>query len=374
MTLDDSAVERVESLHGGEGTADLIEYLDDLPSETDREWELRLTKFVEAAPDLRTIVEMEDVDADHETEFVRFAAFFAYTTYHRRRGNVSKFGRLLREYDEFADHPMFPHLQALHAMGLDTADSYQDAIAYAREAVKRVGADHQGVTHSLATAILYPLEDERGTLLDGDRADLLDEAERNIQRALDESDYPKFKATHGRILALRGEYDEGIRKVHEAIDAEDDSKNDYALRVNEYRTHEVQIVLSKYRDQLAEEQREIRGEQAQLDEELTNAIDRLEQVRDESESKLRDLQTQTLQFLGFFATLLAVIISSIQIATTFSPAEAGTLILVLTGGLLAAFGGFTAVLPIEDAERKSRTMFVMGVALAGSSLGLILAL
>lgn len=102
-----------------------------------------------------------------------------------------------------------------------------------------------------------------------------------------------------------------------------------------------------------------------------SAIEELETIRSKSETRLREIQTQTLQFLGFFATLLAVIVSSINITTSFPLPEAASLILVLTGGLLAAFGGFTIVLPIDDVERKSIALFAMGTVLSGVGMTIV---
>ncbi|RRJ33828.1 hypothetical protein [Halocatena pleomorpha] len=59
---------------------------------------------------------------------------------------------------------------------------------------------------------------------------------------------------------------------------------------------------------------------------------------------------------------------------SFPLPEAASLILVLTGGLLAAFGGFTIVLPIDDVERKSIGLFVMGTLLSGVGMTVVLQL
>ncbi len=376
MSLSEQTQDRIAELADGSGTADLVEFFDTLPEETDRNWELQLTELVQSAPDriedVQSIIDAEITGTERAAEDIRFAALFAYFTYHRRHENYDVLNDLLRKYDSFASHPMFPHLQALYHKRKNTPDSHQKAIEYAREAVQRVGTNHQGVTNSLATSILYPLEEDKGELLDDPRPALLDEAERNIQRAIEHSDYPKFKATYGRILAMRGEHDEGIKKIREAINDEDVSQDNYALRIGEYRKHEFRVFLEKYATELRGEQEEIRDTQAKLDNELDEAIEKLESVREDSESRLRDLQAQTLQFLGFFATLLAVIISSIQIATNFAVTEAAGLILVLTGGLLIAFGGFSVILPVDDDNADSKTIVSIGAVLTAVSLVYVL--
>jgi len=187
--------------------------------------------------------------------------------------------------------------------------------------------------------------------------------------ATDESDYPKFSLTEGRLAAVQGDYDRAIKKVNEAVDKEDDDKSDYPLRVSEYRLQESKFVLEKYADDLQDEQDELRAEQANLQQEIDNAVEKVEEASERSEKRLRGLQTQTLQFLGFFSTLLAVIISTISIATTFQATEAASLIIVLTGGMLIAFGGFSFVLPIENARK--RTAPIVGIGTAVAILGFV---
>ncbi len=360
------------------GTDNLIEYIDTLPSETDYEWELQLTRLIEnvskQVDDLEQIYKMKTFNTDHDPEFIRFAAFFAVCIYHRRQNNVSEFGLLLQNHDGFDHHPMYPHLQALHAYGMETVDSYQMAIDYAREAINRVGDNHPGITHSMALTIVKGLEEGKSDTLKSDNDDLLTEAENYIKISINQINYPRYFVTHGRILALRGKYDEGIQKIHKALDIEDESKDDYAIRVNTYRSHEFKMFLNKHTSELSEEQQEIREKQETLNEEIDSAIEELDTIRSKSETRLREIQTQTLQFLGFFATLLAVIVSSINITTSFPLPEAASLILVLTGGLLAAFGGFTIVLPIDDVERKSIALFAMGTVLSGIGMTIVLQL
>lgn len=372
MSLSKKTAERIDELSRGSGTEDLVEFFGNLPEETDRNWELQLTELVRSAPeridDIKGIIDAEISGTEHSQEDIKFAALFTYFTYHRHHENYDILNSLLRRHESFESHPMFPHLQALYQKRRNTPDSHQKAIDYGREAVQRVGTTHPGVTNSLATAILYPLEEDKEELLDDRRIDLLDEAERNIQRAIDQSSYPKFKATYGRILAMRGQYDDGINKIREAINDEDASQENYALRIGEYRKHEFRVFLEKYAEEIRNEQEEIRDTQAELDDELDRAIEQLESVRDDSESRLRDLQAQTLQFLGFFATLLAVIISSIQIATSFTVTEAAGLILVLVGGLLIAFGGFSIILPVDEENKDSKTIVSIGAVITTLSL------
>lgn len=364
--LRQSLEDRITALDEASDVDELAGILRDLPSEKDREWELALTRIVEVAPEqhenLKSLMDAREDAAVSES--VRFAAFFAYCTRLRRRGNVSDFKDALDAYDKFADHPMYPHLQALHAKGLRAVGGYDDAIKYAEEAQQRVGRDHSGVNHSYVTSIVRIYEDGYGDLLDKDRENALNEAAATLEQIMDEPVYPKFKVTFGRIKALQGEYDEALKLIQEGIDLEDDTKADYALRVSSYRTHEQRVYLNKYIDS-------IEASQDDLEETVSTAITDIENIREESEDQVRELQGQTLQFLGFFATLLAVIISTVTISLEFSLLPAASLITVLVGGLMLAFGGLTVMLPVEQAIKKGVVLALIGFTTLGAGFGMV---
>lgn len=376
MGLSEEMEDRIEALKQGEGTDDLVEFLTTLPPESDRNWELALTRLIEQASnrsaDLRSVVEMDEGDLDcDDAEFVRFSAFFALCTYHRRQDNVTVFGSLLHDYAEFDEHGMYPHLQALHAKKGTTLQSYEEAIEYGREAVRRMGDDHAGVAHNLAGGIVRVLEDGKADQLGYDPDALQGEAKAHVERAIRQSEYPKFKVTLGRILALDGDYDRALGLIDEAIDGEDEAKDDYALRVINYRMYESRVRLEKYSEQVEAGQEEIENQQEAFETELTEAIGEIERIQDESKKRLERLQAQTLQFLGFFSTLLAVVIATITVAVQFTLVESASLILVLTGGLFTAFGGFTIMLPIEDAKEKSTRLALLGIGLLLVGFGMV---
>jgi len=371
--------ERIEELPNDEETTDIVDLLADLPPETDREWELALTRIAESLPDrsdeLREIFEGE-VTGLTDTETVQWAAFFCYCTYLRRRGNIADLGQLLDTYEStFGDQPMYPHLRALHQKQLRTASSYQRAIDYTEMAQERVPAGHEGVEHSYVTAIVRALEDGHARDLDIDSETLLKRAESTMDRIMADPVYPKFKVTLGRVRALQGEYNDALQLINEGINLEDDSKDSYALRINSYRTHESRVYLEKYRA-------EIERQQAKLEENVDSAVEKIDDIQEESEDqfenlqekteeKVTELQGQTLQFLGFFSTLLAVIISTVTISLNFSIVPAASLIIVLIGGLLIAFGGFAVILPVDKALKRGVALFSMGLVTTG--IGFVIA-
>ncbi len=357
-----------ESIATGEDPEAIVSFLESLPPEREHGWELHLTKLIETAPDCRRTLR-SILNDEASPESVRFGAFFACCIYHRRQGNVTQFGMLLREYAEFDDHPLFPHLQGLHQSQLSSPGSGHRAIEFAREAAQRVGA-HPGVRHSLAIAIVEHLEQEPSE----SAQELLEEAHENVTTAIERIEYPRYFDTLGRILTHQGKYDDARANIHKAIDLEDEAKEDYAIRIGMYRSHEFRVILEEHAADISNEQQTIRTQQRELGEKVSGAVAQLEHASEQSEERMREIQTQTLQFMAFFATMLAVIVSSITVTTRFPVPDAAALILVLTGGLLAAFGGFTIVLPIDRVRTKAAALFGMGTLIAGAGIGVILSL
>lgn len=131
------------------------------------------------------------------------------------------------------------------------------------------------------------------------------------------------------------------------MDEESQNKSDYAIRISDYQQALMRIQLQEQMAVLETEVEETRAE--------------LAAAREESAEIVRSMQVRTLLFLGFFATLLAVIITLVRIATSFSVQGAATLMLVMTGGLLCAFGGFSASLPDGNCARRGGLVFLAGL-------------
>lgn len=341
-------VDDVEALPSSPTPDELLAVLSELPEESDRSWELILTRLAERGPEaadaLATLLDREEFDGGDD---VQFAAFFAYCTYLRRQKNSTELERTLADYEFFADRPMYLHLRSLSAKLRGTDQDYTDSIDYARQAAAKVDG-HAGVSHGFATAVVTAVEEG----IEEPSDDLLAIAEEHLGIALRHSDYPKFYATRGRLHAIRGRFDRAKASVRRAMDKESQNKSDYAIRISDYQQVLMRIQLQEQMAVLETEVEETRAE--------------LAAAREESAEIVRSMQVRTLQFLGFFATLLAVIITSVQIATSFSVRGAATLMLVMTGGLLCAFGGFSTSLPDGNSARRGGLVFLAGLLVVGA--------
>jgi tetratricopeptide (TPR) repeat protein len=350
MSLNETRVlkTRIDDLGNDHTKEDIVEFIDNLPETETRAWELNLTRLVERVPGIeqtfQDIIDDDGFNTDSSDDSIRFAAFFGYCTFLRRQKNITEFEDALTTHQEFSDHPMYYHLRALFLKRRGRRGDFSDAIENARKAATNLDG-HAGVEHSLASSIIFAIEEDIEEKTD----ELLDLAEESIKNALRNSDYPKFYATQGRLLALQGEYERAKKSVRTAMDKEDISKQDYPIRISEYQQTLSRIYLHEISE--AHEQR------------IDEAIDKIDQAQDKSEKMLEDLQTRTLQFLGFFAALLAVIVTSVQITVSFAAVQAAQLILILVGGLLCSFSGLSFILPHKKSVKRGGIVFILGIIL-----------
>lgn len=238
---------------------------------------------------------------------------------------------------------MYHHLRSLFLKGRGHKRDIERSIEEARKAVKEV-KNNAGVIHILASSLVKAMEEGVRPIED----DLVKEAKEKMEKAIElDPDYAKYHSTKGRLQALQENFEMAKENIRTAIDKEDREEKDYAVRLGEYQYHLSRI-------QLKENHREIERS-------LQKTIEDVEEARREAEETVKGNRIRAVQFLGFFAALLAAVIGSIQIAVSFSFPEAAKLILVLVGGLLLAFGGFSFILPGEENFWKGAAISALGL-------------
>ncbi|KMT45723.1 hypothetical protein EL22_28795 [Halostagnicola sp. A56] len=189
---------------------------------------------------------------------------------------------------------------------------------------------------------------------DSDVSELaLEYAEKAVRQDSTEAEY---YATLGRVYSLRGELDEAERNVQRAIELRLDEETQGQPNTASFRSI-LRTIKSKRQIQKIESQFEEAQEQLDEISEKHNTLEEqyesLDGKYNSIESKLEDAvekyRTQTLQFIGFFTALLAVVVTSVQVTEiTNSVSEARSLIITLIGGILVSFGGFSLMLPDKE--------------------------
>lgn len=333
---------------------DILTFLGQLPPEEEIEHQVSLNGLVGridgAIDHLEAILRDSDLPSVEEQNqaAIRFAAFRAIATHHRRNKNTSMLEDLHDSYEHlFSDRPMYDLFYSVflrvrhHPNDIYRAIDIQESVL---ESIK----ENPGIYQAHANTITRAIEDD--IIRDEDRDKYLEKARHSIDRAISLwYGYGKYHVTKGRVLALQGQYNESRQKIEDGIDLEDPSKDDYAIRIGQFQQHLLRTDFREY--------------EARLQDRLRSAESELTNVEDEIEQVVNRFRNTMLQFLGFFTAIIAAVITTIQIAANFPPSAAGKLIVMIFGGLIASFGGLSIIIPTEDAMKRGLWITALGLLL-----------
>jgi hypothetical protein len=296
-------------------------FLSSLPAPNERLYETEITRYVGRTPAAERSQRLASLLSllldDGADEKLRFAAFFALATFYRRSHDTTQLERLLFQWEErFSGSPLFDHVKALALNMRGGRSNRLSALDLVRRA-RGKWPHHVGIAHSFAETVAFCVYEKYHL---PEKA-LLGEALRAVDGAIDEEPrYAKFHRTRGWLQFLAGDAEEGKQSFARAMDYEDSSESDYAIRIGSYQT--LLDALNARQELLA-----LRGVAESVREDLVHSRDRY------------------LEFLGFFAGLLALMLGAISFASAhFTFREGYALILTLGGVLLVAFGGFGLLL------------------------------
>ncbi|WP_243657421.1 hypothetical protein [Parafrankia sp. BMG5.11] len=278
-----------------------------------------------------------------QSEQARFNAFYCVQARAwRRRDHLTHRANVDQYQSAFGDHPMFYFMQAEYYSSLDGEPANrQAALTFALEAVRRLSSI-PGVLHLAASIIADQYEADT----DPD-PQLLLEGERLIRQAiaLSHGAYPRYHGTHARIATLRGAYATARASIARAIDEEDSSGAEYALRIGDYQ-------LIRARIQYAQQ------------------ADLLRIGQNEATTELRGIRTQILEIMGLLAAVIAFITTAANIAAGQPPGPASGLLTCAGGVTLLVFWGFH-ILVIGGGDSRRRLLpLLLGAILLGVGLAL----
>lgn len=329
----------------------VVDFLSSLPEEGSREWETSLTDLVtkEDSVDVDRVIDILEnlIESKQHDAEIRFAAFFAYCTRLRRDENYQELGGFIEDYaTEYENRLMYLHLKGMYIKG--KGGNMEEALNYSKKAAEMLEEeeelDNAGVYHSVASGLVGMMEDTSKVT-----QDKLEEAEEYIGLALENSDYAKFYATKGRLRSLQGYYGEAKDLIERAISKEDPERRQYAARLGNYHRHLFKN-LSREKDENINKTTNVLEERLdKAENDLENAVD---EAVDRAEEEVKKSRTSTLQVLGFFSAIIAVVVTTVQISTGFTPSAAAFLFLVITGGLTSSFSLFAVLLSGDDIELR----------------------
>ncbi len=232
---------------------ELLQFLESLPNERTRQYELGATKFVmsNGSSELERLL-LEVVDGIYPGDTC-YNAFYCLNIYYRHVKDYQKLSDLIEANAiRFELHITFDHLRALFYIESDGFYSYSELL---RTTYKDscLFSDNAGFVHLFADVFASVCE-KGGLSADNTVADdWYDKALDAVNRAIDlDPSYAKYYCTKARILSFRHNYSQALDNINQAISYENSSRSDYALRIATYLYHKAMIASSAKFHQLQE--------------------------------------------------------------------------------------------------------------------------
>jgi len=374
----------VDELNAGLEREVVLRFLQRLPDDEHPDFYRQLTELLRVDDQgrleerLRDILESEAVEVERDAEFVRFAAFEYLATYYRRNYDHSTLRAFYSQHrDDFRERPLY---RLGEARLLAFRDEYKSGLRQVREVIEETG-QQKDVIHEFSRQVASGYED--GKLPAEDREELMKEAMAFVNIAINrDQEYGRYYQTKARLLALQGAFDEAGELIETAIENEDTSRSDYRWRINMYNLTRTEVEARSTRERLkAEMEENVSTAVERLEDDVEKRIESLvdaetatmrEELREETMNELanksRDIQQRTeemesryIQILGFFTGFLVIAVTTTNVARL--PFEqAAQLVFLLTSGLLVAISGFGILLPGLKSTKRSIVVMVLGFA------------
>lgn len=266
---------------------------------------------------------MEDPD-----EKVAYAAFYALCTFFRRNMHTREYGELLRSAcPAFREKASYSFLSLMFRK-MENPNDWRLIEEADRLCRPDVLGYNYGVMHCFAEYVADACEKEpsRAPYFIAEHMEL---AMKRVNEALQLSNgYPKFYVTRARLRTIKAIYCDAPNRDAVFRLAQNDLDRAISEETNRGKKMDYQLVglrmQSEYYEQI-----------------LSHSIDAQETVIDE---KLRDSNVKNLEFLSFFSAIIGLLLAGTQLMLDMKFPAAATLIVVLTGCLVLAFGTMGFVL------------------------------
>lgn len=319
-----------------------IQFLCTLPEDTNPLFSKKIGEFINENSDseymLRYILE-------HTSNVsLKFNAFYSLMVLYRKQKDVSKAEKIAKKYNNlFKDKPLYLYqMSSIYKKRLTKSDAIL-AIEYARQAKKQiemVNEKYPGFYHNLADVIALAYENK---LISGN--ELLEEGLENITKALAiDYNYAKYYCTLGRLQILEGNYIEARKNIIHAIDIEDSTRKDFALRISDYQDVLVKCSITQSMN------------------EVEKVMTNFEQNKLELEQELEKIRNSVIEFIGFFAAILALVLTSVQISVHMGWTDSIKVIGFMIGGIIIAFSCLRLIL---DFSLKTIAQMLIIAAMGG---------
>ena len=330
----------------------ILDIFSNLPDDSNKEFTNEITDFIAQAP-IEVNEDLLYILQNHEDRQLRFAAFYSLVVYYRRYKLNSRLEPLVNEYGgQFTSKPLYKFTMSTIYKNKGSRNELNLALQYAQEAIEQV-VNYPGYFNNYAEIVAHALEE--GIKLD-DKEKTISKAFLYINKAIIiNNKYAKYYCNLGRLQYCTGEFTEAKASILKAIDLEDNSKRDYAIRIADYQYYLLKCQSTESLTKLTETVNEKTLE--------------IHTIKNELEKSMEKEKNKSLESLVFFTAIITFIVSTIQIASKSKFNEAVSLILVMVGGLLISFGSFSMILKTDKKSIIITIFFVtLGIGIIVMSL------
>jgi tetratricopeptide (TPR) repeat protein len=178
-----------------------------------------------------------------------------------------------------------------------------------------------------------------------------------------EQNYSRGHVILANAIGLRGDYQEAISEINEAHAIEQDPKKPSYVDIR-------RLDQLRREFELKREANNLRTEIKSIDDTISRTQDEVDDLGDELDNSLERFRSNSLQFIGFFAAVITLAVTSANVVVSSSRPllqDAG-LIIILTGGLLLGFGSLGLILPKNNEEYTQNRRRVFSVVFIGAIL------
>lgn len=299
--------------------------LHNLPNENDDDYTIKLKKVVLDNNLLNRENDVENYLKDVNSN-KRFSAFYALLIICREFNNYSRYNTYVDTYaNEFQQYELYKIIMSTYFRNkgiLGEKSEYIRAVRFAEEACSLLPTN-LAVKHHYAEIIALVIEES----VDISISEINKAIERLDDVIIAHPQHAKYYCTQGRLIAATGDYNRGISSIKKALDMEEVGDKDSMVRIGQYNYYLLQVKMMM--------------ETHQVD----GKINKFNLSFEGMEEKLDNIKTQYLEYLAFFSSILAFILTSVNIVAKIDDFNKGAgIILMFAGALIIVFVVFRMLL------------------------------
>lgn len=269
---------------------------------------------------------------------VKFACFYSLLISCRQYEDYSSYIKYVEDYGgQFKDIELYNVVKSTYHRNkgiLGDKDEMNVAISFAEKACISLPSNLV-VKHHFAELITLAIEEDISIDMS-----LIDTAIEYLQEII--SEYPshaKYVCTRGRLYAARREYQKAISDIKRAIDLEKVNKTDSLIRLGRYNYYLLNVKLISKIDEVDKQMLKVDGAFDEFKKQTQSASSMIK-------NELDNLKTRYLEYLIFFSSIIAFIITTVNIATRLDDFNKSAGLILMFGGTLSLiFCIFRTLLP-----------------------------